>query len=49
MKDINYIDLIDNIEEIEQIITPPKYRRCCLNMLELCKVLINYFKKYQKI
>ena len=24
-----YLEVIDEIEKIEQIITPPKYRRCC--------------------
>ena len=49
MKDINYIDVIDNIEEIEQvIITTPRYKRCCYNVLELSKVLINYFKNIKK-
>ena len=49
MKDIDYVDIIDNIEEIEQIIlTTPRYRRCCYNMLELCKVLIKYVKNIKK-
>ena len=49
MKDINYVDIIDNIEEIEQvIITTPRYRRFCYNVLELCKVLIKYVKNIKK-
>ena len=49
MKDIDYVDVINNIEEIEQIvITTPRYRRCCFNMLELCKLLVNYIKNIKK-
>ena len=52
MEKLNYsdcIDLIDNIEEIEKVvITIPKYRRCCYNILELCKVIITYFKMKKK-
>ena len=45
----NCIDVIDNLEEIEQvIITTPRYRRCCYNMLELCKLLLNYAKNIKK-
>ena len=43
------IDVIDNLEEIEQvIITKPRYRMCCYNMLELCKLLLNYAKNIKK-
>ena len=49
MKDINYVEIIDNIEEIEQIIvTTPRYRRCCYNVLELFKVLIRYVTNIKK-
>ena len=49
MENINYIQVIDNIEEIEQVlIITPRYRRCCYNLLELCKVLINYVKNIKK-
>ena len=49
MKDIDYVDVINNIEEIEQIvITTPRYRRCCFNMLELCKLLVNYITNIKK-
>ena len=50
MENINYIQVINNIEEIEQeLIITPRYRRCCYNALELCKVLINYVKNIKKI
>ena len=40
----DYIEIINEIEHIEQIVTPPKYRRCCYNLLELMKAIIQYFK-----
>ena len=39
-----YIDMIDELEKIEEIITPPKYRRCCYNLLELIKSLLMVIK-----
>ena len=49
MKDIDYVDVINNIEEIEQIvITTPRYRRCCFNMLELVKLMLQYVKIKKK-
>ena len=49
MKDIDYADVINNIGEIEQIMrTTPRYRRCCKNMSELCKVLIKICKRFGK-
>ena len=40
-----YIEIINEIEKIEEIVTPPKYRRCCYNLIELMKTIIQYFKK----
>ena len=49
MKDINFVDIIDDIEEVEQIIiTTPKYRRCCYNLLEIAKIFVKYFKSKSK-
>ena len=49
MKDINSVDIIDDIEEVEQIIiTTPKYRRCCYNLLEIVKVFAKNFKYKSK-
>ena len=50
-----YLEVLDEIEKIEEIITPPKYRRCCHDfvlrmlqhrhsLLELFKSLIMYMK-----
>ena len=39
-----YLEVIDEIEKIEQKITPPKYRRCCYNILEVLKAIVKHFK-----
>ena len=44
----DYIEIINEIEHIEQIVTPPKYRRCYYNLLELVKTFIMYFKNKKK-
>ena len=38
------IEIINEIEKIEEKITPPKYRRCCFNLLEFMKAIIQYCK-----
>ena len=43
-----YIEVINEIEKIEEVITPPKYKRCCYSLLELCKALLNYAKNIKK-
>ena len=40
----DYLEVIDEIGKIEQIITPPKYRRCCYNVLEVLKAILKHFK-----
>ena len=36
----DYLEVIDEIEKIEEIITVPKYRRCCHGFLEFLKTLM---------
>ena len=33
------VEVMNEIETIEQIIAPPKYRRCCHSLLELLKAV----------
>ena len=40
----DYIEIIDELENLEQIITPLKYRRCCYNVLEVLKAIVKHFK-----
>ena len=40
-----YINAIDNLEEIEKaIITQPRYRRCCTLTLEILKTVLKNIK-----
>ena len=39
----DYIEIIDELENLEQIITPLKYRRC-YNVLEVLKAIVKHFK-----
>ena len=40
----DYIEIINEIEKIEEIVLPNKYRRCCYNLLEFMKAIIQYCK-----
>ena len=40
----DYIKIINELEKLDEIITPPKYRRCCCNVLEVLKEIIKHFK-----
>ena len=41
-----YIHAINELEEVEQIIiTEPRYKRCCVIILELLKKILQIFKK----
>ena len=43
------IKIINELEKIEEVvITTPKYKRCCYNILELSKLLMNYVKNMKK-
>ena len=42
------VEVINEIETIEQIIAPPKYRRCCHSLLELTKAIVIYLKNKKK-
>ena len=40
----DYIEIINDIEKIEEVVTPPKYRRCCFKLLEFMKAIVQYCK-----
>ena len=42
------VEVINEIETIEQIIAPPKYRRCCHNLLEMVKAVVIDLKNKNK-
>ena len=39
---------INELVKIEEVIAPPRYRRCCYSFLEFCKALLLYFKNVKK-
>ena len=40
----NYVEILNELEKLDEIITPPKYRRCCYNVLEVLKAIVKHFK-----
>ena len=48
MEENKYIDVIDKIEEVEEIIIPPKYRKCCYTITEITKIIIKSVKNKYK-
>ena len=43
-----YLEVLDELEKLDTIITVPKYRRCCYNSIELLKLVLCYFKNMKK-
>ena len=43
-----YITVIDELEKIDEMVAPPKYKRCCYNFLELLKSLLMFIKLKSK-
>ena len=41
-----YLEVLDELQKLDTIISVPKYRRCCYNSIELLKLIVCYFKKY---
>ena len=39
-----YITVINELEKIEEIVAPPKYKGCCYGFLEFLKSLLMLFK-----
>ena len=44
----DYLEVLDELEKLDTIITVPKYRRCCYNSIELLKLVVCYFKNMKK-
>ena len=45
----DYIEIINEIENIELIVTPPKYRKCCHNLLEMMKEIFICLKNMKNL
>ena len=41
-----YLEVIDELEKLDTIITVPKYRRCCYNSLEFNEIHCLLFQEY---
>ena len=44
----DYLEVLDELEKLDTIITVPKYRRCCYNSIKLLKLVVCYFKNMKK-
>ena len=44
----NYIEAIDELEKLDEIIKIPRYRMCCRNLLEFLKTICHYLKNMKK-
>ena len=44
----DYLEVLDELEKLDTIITVPKYRRCGYNSIELLKLVVCYFKNMKK-
>ena len=42
------VEVINEIETIEQIVFPRKYKRCCHSLLEMIKAVVTYLKNKKK-
>ena len=44
----NYIETINEIEKLDEIIKIPRYRMCCRSVLEFLKAICYYLKNMKK-
>ena len=44
----NYIDVIDEIEKLDEVIKTPRYRICCRSLLQFLKAVCYYLKNMKK-
>ena len=43
-----YLEVIDEIEKLDEIIKIPRYRMCCRSLLEFLKAVCYYLKNVKK-
>ena len=49
MKGYNdYLEALNEIEKLDEIIKVPRYRMCCRSLLEFLKAVCYYFKNVKK-
>ena len=44
----NYIEVINEIEKLDEVIKTPRYRMCCRSLLEFLKAVCYYLKNMKK-
>ena len=44
----NYIETINEIEKLDEVIKTPRYRMCCRSLLEFLKAVCYYLKNMKK-
>ena len=42
-----FVTVIDELEKIDELIAPPKYKRCCYGFLEFLKALMATARRLQ--
>ena len=45
----NYIEVIDEIEKLDEVIKTPRYRMCCRSLLEFLKAACYYLKNMKNL
>ena len=44
-----YIEVLNEIEKLDEVIKTPRYRLCCNSLLEFLKAVCYYLKNVKKI
>ena len=39
-----YMEILNELEKLDEIITPPQYRRCGYNAFEVLKAIVKHFE-----
>ena len=45
----NYIEVINEIEKLDEVIKTPRYRMCCRGLLEFLKAVCYYLKNVKNL
>ena len=45
----NYIEAINEIEKLDEVIKTPRYRMCCRSLLEFLKAVCYYLKNVKNL
>ena len=45
----NYMEVIDELEKLDEVLKTPRYRICCRGLLEFLKAVCYYLKNMKRI